>query len=440
MVTVGRPSGVRTLAIWFNDRRVGRWSLSERRGHAFGYDGEWLADPLARPLSLAMPLAAGTRTFTGAVVERHFDQLLPASPLQRLKLQQRAGTATAGPFDLLAALGRDCLGAVCLLPEGDAPHDVLSVHGEPLDAALLADWLDDLLSAPDAPPPPGEPLRSVLPGRQPKLALLWHGGRWCRPMGATPTTHVLKLPLGAQPGGSAAIGTSLENEWLCARVLAAFGFEVAPSRLVQLGDHRLLVTERFDRRWVDDRWWARLPVHSFQQAAVPARGGSTLPMPLTAMLELLRGAEQAARDRERLFVAQVLAWMLAATDRTAAHLHLKLRAGGRFELAPLQGWMSAWPILGRTPKPASTARLRLALPPTADPAAMSHDAVTRQTWLDAARRLALGAELTAVIDGLSAWTEQAVARVEAELPPGFPASVSGPVFAGLRRCAVALAP
>lgn len=435
----GRASSVRALSVWFNDRRVGRWSVSERQGHSFRYDADWLHDALARPLSLAMPLAAGTRAFTGAVVERHFDQLLPSSPLQRLRLQLRAGTSSAGAFDLLAAFGRDCLGAASLLPDGDAPHDVQSVQGEALDASALAGMLDELLAAPDAPLPAGGLLRSVLPGRQPKLALLWHGGRWCRPLGATPTTHVLKRPLGAQPGATTPVGTSLENDWLCSRVLAAYGFESAASRIEILGGHKVLVTERFDRRWVDDRWWARLPVHTFQQGVPLARAAATAPLQLQGLLELLRGAEQAAQDRERLFVALVLGWMLAATDRTAAHLHLALRPGGAFGLAPLQGWMSAWPILGRAPKPASVARLRLALPPGGE-ATLHHDALTRKTWLSAARRLALGPELTTVIDGLAAWTEQAIAQVAAELPPGFPASVSEPVFAGLRRCAVALAP
>lgn len=436
----GRPSATRALSVWFNDRRVGRWTLSERQGHAFHYDADWRQDALARPLSLALPLNSSARAFTGARVERHFDQLLPATPLLRTRLQLRARSATPTAFDVLAALGRDCLGAVSLWPEGASPPDVQTVQGAALEAATLSAWLDELLAAPHAPLPDGEPLRSVLPGRHPKLALLWHGNRWCRPLGATPTTHVLKLPLGARPGAGAASGTSLENEWLCTRLLAAFGLDVAPSRLERWADRRVLVTERFDRRLVDDRWWARLPAHTFQQAMAPVRGTATVPMGLPAMLELLRGAEQAARDRERLFVALVLGWMLAATDRTAAHLHLMLRPGGAYGLAPLQGWMSAWPILGRAPKPASVARLRLALPPGGDTKPVSHDAVTRQTWLDAARRLALGPELSAVIDGLAAWAEQAIAQVAAELPDGFPASVSEPVFAGVRRCAVALTP
>ena len=39
-------------------------------------------------------------------------------------------------------------------------------------------------------------LRISLAGAQEKTALLWHNGGWMRPHGSTPTTHILKLPLG----------------------------------------------------------------------------------------------------------------------------------------------------------------------------------------------------------------------------------------------------
>ena len=54
------------------------------------------------------------------------------------------------------------------------------------------------------------------------------GRRWCRPHGATPTTHIFKLPLGLV-GGSRRVdlSDSVENEWLCAEILRAMGLPVA---------------------------------------------------------------------------------------------------------------------------------------------------------------------------------------------------------------------
>jgi serine/threonine-protein kinase HipA len=440
MVMAGRPTSVRALDVWFNDQRVGRWSVHARTGHSFHYDDAWLRSPLARPLSWRLPLAGGPRRHGGAAVSQFFEQLLPATPAQRLKLQLRTGTVDASAFELLRVLGRDCVGAVSLLPPDQSPGDMRQVEAEALDAKALGALLNDCLSPPDAPPRAAEWPRSVLPGRRPKLALLWHGGRWCLPRGATPTTHVLKLGLGALPVAEAPAGTSLDNEWLCARLLAAYGFEVAPVRLETVAGHRVLISERFDRRWIDRCWWARLPAYSFQQAAAPARRADVAaPMTLARMLELLRAAERPAQDRERLFMAIVLGWMLGATDRTATQFSVLVKAGGSVSLAPLQGFLSAWPILGRTPKADSIGRLHLALPPVESIGPTRHDAMTRQQWLDAARRLSLGEGIAAVLDGLAAWTPQAIERVTGELPKGFPASVAESVFAGLRRCAVVLA-
>jgi len=440
MVMTGRPTPLRALDVWFNDQRVGRWTAHERSGQTFRYDEGWLQSPLARPLAWPLPLVGGPRRHSGQAVSRFFEQLLPAAPAERLKLQLRAGTKDASAFELLGVLGRDCVGAVCLLPPGQSPADVRQVQAEALDDTTLRALIDDCLAPPDAQPRAREFLRAVLPGRRAKLALLRHAGRWCLPRGATPTTHVLKLGLGARPGVDAPIGTSLENEWLCGRLLAAFGFDVAPARLETVAGRRLLVSERFDRRWIDGCWWARLPAHSFQQAAAPSRQAEiTAPMPLARMLDLLRASEQPAKDRERLFMAIVLGWMLGATDRSATQFSVLVKAGGSVSLAPLQGFLSAWPILGHTPKANSIGRLHLALPPVESIGPTRHDAMTRQQWLDAARRLSLGEGIAAVLEGLAAWTPQAIERVTGELPKGFPASVAESVFAGLRRCAVVLA-
>lgn len=48
---------------------------------------------------------------------------------------------------------------------------------------------------------PEDSLRLSLAGTQEKTALLKHDGKWCRPLGSTPTTHILKLPLGTIAGG-----------------------------------------------------------------------------------------------------------------------------------------------------------------------------------------------------------------------------------------------
>lgn len=72
-----------------------------------------------------------------------------------------------------------------------------------------------------------EEFRISLAGAQEKTALLWHDGRWLVPHGSTPSTHIIKLPLGRIGGLGLDMTGSVEYEWLCAKVAAAVGLEVA---------------------------------------------------------------------------------------------------------------------------------------------------------------------------------------------------------------------
>jgi serine/threonine-protein kinase HipA len=109
--------------------------------------------------------------------------------------------------------------------------------------------------------------RISLAGAQEKTALTWHQGRWCRPHGATPTTHIFKLPMGLVGNRQADMSTSVENEWLCAQLAKAFGLPVAGCEMAQWGAQKTLVVERFDRRLAPSgQYWLRLPQEDFCQA------------------------------------------------------------------------------------------------------------------------------------------------------------------------------
>ena len=58
---------------------------------------------------------------------------------------------------------------------------------------------------------------SLSPGRKKRTALLYIYGRWYLPLKATPTTHIIKLPIGKIESHSYSIdlSQSVENEYLC---------------------------------------------------------------------------------------------------------------------------------------------------------------------------------------------------------------------------------
>ena len=137
----GRPSRQRVLDAWMNGQRVGRWSVSAQGVHGFAYDTSWPGSAQARPLSLSLPLG-GAQPFRGQRVQAWFDNLLPSAAVPRQRLQSSFGAATADTFDLLAAAGRDCAGAVQLLPPDVEPGDPMQVEGEPLSERDLVRLLD----------------------------------------------------------------------------------------------------------------------------------------------------------------------------------------------------------------------------------------------------------------------------------------------------------
>ncbi len=197
-----------------NGASVGRLVNSARGVLSFGYDQSWLDFEGRRPLSLSMPLSG--RVYSGLLVEHYFDNLLPDNQSIRGRIQARVGAESGRCFDLLAWIGRDCIGALQLLPEGDNV-EIRAVTAQPLAEDEIADVLNNHLSMPlgiDL----GADFRISLAGAQEKTALLYHAGHWCRPSGATPTSHLFKLPIGELGRSGIDLSASIENEWLCQRI------------------------------------------------------------------------------------------------------------------------------------------------------------------------------------------------------------------------------
>src|SRR5262245_56602370 len=245
---------VSSLDVWMNGQHVGVWRQIRDGRDQFVYDATWLEDPQFRLLSLSLPVTA-SREITSPLVRHYFDNLLPDNPRIRERMRNRYRTRSADAFDLLEAVGRDCVGAVQLTPEGEEP-----VGWDRIDSkALKTRDVETILRAvPTAAGPPGptlegeEELRISIAGAQEKTALLRIGSIWHLPLGATPTTHSLKLPLGIVGGGlQLDLSDSVDNEWLCAALFEAMQLPVARTEIATFGEQRALVVERFDRLWRD---------------------------------------------------------------------------------------------------------------------------------------------------------------------------------------------
>jgi serine/threonine-protein kinase HipA len=430
----GRPSHRQTLAVWMNGERVGEWQFSPQGGHAFRYDEQWLTNPLRRPLSLSLPLEQGSERLTGSRVESFFDNLLPDSVDIRRRLSRKFGSGMRA-MDLLEKIGRDCVGAVQLLPPDAVPANVRRIEAEPLTDAQVERILDQTIAEPVPGISEDEDLRISIAGAQEKTALLWHQNRWCKPLGATPTTHIFKLPLGEVGGMRADFTTSVENEWLCAQLAREFGLPVAGCRIAIFGRHKVLVVERFDRRLVDNTWWARLPQEDFcQVTGAPSekkyedKGGPGM----RDILGVLRGSDTPELDRQQFLSTQLLFWLLAAPDGHAKNFSLFLEAKGRYKLTPLYDIMSAWPVIGDGPKKFQWQKVKLAMAVRSKNAHYKMATIQRRHWSEVAKVNGMGENFEPAIQHFMSQAPLAIEAVAKRIPTGFPQVVSDTIFEGIR--------
>lgn len=267
-----RRKGI-ALSLWMNGQAVGYWRINSRGEHELAYLPGWVESDLGRPVSLSMPLRPADAPYRGEVVRNYFENLLPENRAIRNRIAQHFRTTTDA-FDLLREVGRDCAGALQLLPEGEEPPATLPVQAVAMSEGEIAEHLAALPRGGAFGQDVDGTFRLSLAGAQEKTAFLWHEGRWCRPQGSTPTTHIFKLPLGQMPGGID-LRTSVENEWLCMELLRAFGVPTARVAMLRFGEHRVLGVERFDRRWSDTQGWLRCRKKTSHKSSASIRTAST---------------------------------------------------------------------------------------------------------------------------------------------------------------------
>jgi serine/threonine-protein kinase HipA len=438
---MGRSGRLKVLSVWMNGEYVGEWRRSPGGGHEFAYAESWLASATVRPISLSFPLRPHVEPYRKGVVE-FFDNLLPDSRSIRERIQRRFRTASTDAFDLLAEVGRDCVGALQLLPEGHPSVDVRKITATRLTTREVAERLASSLN-----PVFGrgeradDDFRISLAGAQEKTALLWHKGAWHRPTGATPTTHILKLPIGPNPQGID-LSASVENEWLCAQLVAGFGIPVAQCRREKFGEQPALVVERFDRRLaVDGKWFMRLPQEDFCQATATAPalkyesdGGPGI----GKIMELLLGSQRAAEDRRDFMRTQLVFWLLAAIDGHAKNFSIVLQAGGAYRLTPRYDILSAHPMLGKGRGMLSPHKIRMAMAVCGRNRHYRWKEISARHWWETARRCGFS-EMKSLMEEVIDQTPQVMAQAAARLPRPFPDSIADRILSGTADAAKLLA-
>lgn len=338
-----RPKHV-PLSVLLNNRPVGHLAKASSGAISFHYEQSWLDWENAIPVSLSMPLREDA--YRGEQVTAVFENLLPDSLPLRRRVAEHVGAAGTDAYSMLAAIGRDCVGALQFLADDDQVKDNGEIHGEPVSVEEIERILKGLAQAPLG-LTKDDNFRISVAGAQEKTALLYYEGRWLKPLSTTPTTHLIKPPIGRLPNGID-LTHSVENEFYCLTLASAFGLPVNTVEMHTFGKTRALVVERFDRRWTRDGRLLRVPQEDFCQAlSIPptqkyqSDGGPNL----VDILGSLQGSDTPLEDQATVFKAQIFFWLIGATDGHAKNFSVYLGSGGSYRLTPLYDILTAQPSL-----------------------------------------------------------------------------------------------
>jgi serine/threonine-protein kinase HipA len=420
------------LRVYLNNRLVGHLLKEPGGAISFRYEDRWLGWKNAIPVSLSLPLREDA--YRGATVNAVFENLLPDSESLRRRVAERVGAEGADAYSLLAAIGRDCVGALQFIAD-EVDERGSAIEGEPVDDATIGRLLRSLGQAPlglnrD------DDFRISVAGAQEKTALLWDGKRWYKPLGMTPTTHILKPRIGELPNG-VDLSNSVENEFYCLRLLAAFGLPVNHAAIATFAKTPALVIERFDRRWTRDGRLLRLPQEDCCQAlsVPPSRKYQSNGGPgLVQVLDLLEGSDTPDQDRKTVLKAQILFWLIGATDGHAKNFSIFLGPGGTYRLTPLYDILSAQPSLDAHEIERKQMKLAMAV---GDKNHYRIDGIKSRHFLETGVASGFSkATVRTVINEVAGAAEGAIKRLKGELPPRFPrwihASVSEALATRLR--------
>ncbi|MGV3490114.1 MAG: HipA domain-containing protein [Devosia sp.] len=224
------------------DQPIGVLASDDRRNVAFAYRADYLERPDAVALSLSLPLAG--EHFDDPLTRAYFDNLLQERDSARKEIVDRHGLHTDDIAGILFHLGKDCAGAVSVLPEGAPPAKVPGDYAtdyEPYSGERLAAIVRAFHEREPLPDDVQDP--SPLAGVQSKIAVTrLPDGRLAEPRvgSGAPTTHILKVPDFRHRRDA-----KHENEAM--ELSRDGGFPTAEVELVVIAEVETLLVTRFDR-------------------------------------------------------------------------------------------------------------------------------------------------------------------------------------------------
>ncbi|MDB5824941.1 MAG: type toxin-antitoxin system HipA family toxin [Herminiimonas sp.] len=370
---------------------------------SFEYAAEWIAGAARKPLHPRIAVAPGRLTMPE--VHAFFENLLPEGD-QRKHLGVRHQATSV--FGLLAMVGGDTAGALVLLPEGEQPGDPVyqDLNWEQVKALLNADATSirkrkAIEAAAFGLPEP----RISVSGAQFKLLLVVSPeGMPKRPMGSSPSTHILKPDMVRH---DIPVFVTAVNETMVMRAAKICGLPTANAFYQPVT--KACLVERYDRVVRADGGLDRLWQADFcQLLGKPSDtkyehdGGPSF----KDCYDLLGDSVQPAADRRHLLRWLFFNLYVGNHDSHANNLAM-LAAGDGLRLAPFYDLMSTRVYSGLGP------RFAFSLGGESEPGKMSADHV-----LELARSLGVAPRyLTKIAGEMADQVDPAITMSANEIDP-----------------------
>lgn len=240
---------------------IGNLVRDQRGAIAFAYSPAYAGRSDAVPLSLSLPLR--DEPYADVQARAFFENLLQERDGDLATIMAREGLARDDIAGILFHLGKDCAGALSVLPFGSPPAKVpgdFHRDYDPLSDDRLAEIVQSLHRRRRLPADMRDP--SPLAGMQSKIALTrLPSGNLAEPRrgSGAPTTHILKVP-----DQDSRHDASLETAAMT--LSRELGFETADVDLVSIAGIEAILVTRFDRARDADGRIVRVHQEDFAQA------------------------------------------------------------------------------------------------------------------------------------------------------------------------------
>lgn len=403
---------IKTLNIFLNTAFIGQLKKFASGEITFKYDDDWIENGFE--ISKSLPLQEDK--YKGELVSRYFDNLLPDNDAIKRLVATKFGAESTRAFDLLSVIGKDCVGALSFLPEKEDYPCEFEMNYSPISDEEIEKRLKLLGSTNPLGMAEGD-FRISIAGAQEKTAFLNVNGNWQEPHGLTPTTHILKIPIGAL-GMDVNFNDSIDNEWASLFLMKKMGLPVCNAKISQFGDQRALVIERFDRKWKKYNGreiLLRIPQEDMCQAlnVSPFKKYQSEGGPGIIEISRFLMASKNTNDRINFFKAIIVFDLLYAIDGHGKNFSIFLEEDG-LRLTPFYDVMSGYFLYKR--ERMQLGKLKLAMK-VGNSGYYAFKRISRRHYAETAKKCAINEEIFETIMTELKHSYESLKILEDELDP-----------------------